>query len=129
HTDAALADTPAVLLVMRQWLETWPLMPVALLAVVIGLRRVPLVVLAPLALLCADLAYAIWVNPMGAADRQVGHVAIASTALLGGLGVAWLGSRVRPRALFAVSCCALAVFIVSRVPRAELADGEAAGEL
>jgi tetratricopeptide (TPR) repeat protein len=66
---------------------------------------------------------------MGAADRQVGHVAIASTALLGGIGVAWLGGRVRPRALYAVSCCALAVFIVSRVPRAELADGHAAGEL
>jgi hypothetical protein len=134
HVDVALADAPPALLVMRQWLESWPLLPAALLAIVIGLRRAPLVVLAPLALLCADLAYAIWINPMGAADRQVGHVALACTALLAGSGIAWLGERVRvrgalARTAFVALCGALAVFAVWRVPRAELADGYMAGEL
>jgi hypothetical protein len=135
HLDGMmLADAPPALLVVRQWLESWPLVPAALLALTIGLRRAPLAVLAPVALLCADLAYAVWINPMGAADRQVGHVALASTALLGGAGAAWIGSRLRSRgawarAAFVMLCGGLAGVMLSRVPRAELADGYAAGEL
>jgi hypothetical protein len=134
HGDAALADMPPALLVLSQWLESWPLLPAALVAVVAGLRGAPIVVLAPLALLCTDLAYAIWVNPMGAPDRQVGHVAIASLALLGGSGLAFIGSRMALRGAFArgvfvVMCGALATFVLSRVPRDELADGYIAGEL
>lgn len=40
-----------------------------------------------------DLAYAEFVNPMGVRDFQVGHVGGASLAILGGISIAWLLSR------------------------------------
>jgi tetratricopeptide (TPR) repeat protein len=46
-----------------------------------------------LALLSFDLAYAVWINPMGIADRQLGHTSGAVLALLAGIGAAWLAER------------------------------------
>jgi tetratricopeptide (TPR) repeat protein len=47
------------------------------------------------ALLCLDLAYASWINPMGVAQRQVGHASSAVIALLAGCGSAAIVDRVR----------------------------------
>jgi tetratricopeptide (TPR) repeat protein len=41
-------------------------------------------------LLCLDLAYASWINPMGVAQRQVGHASVAVIALFAGCGCALL---------------------------------------
>ncbi len=129
------AESGASLEVVAQWLELWPLLPLALFAIALGLRRKPIVVLAPLVLLCADLAYAVWINPMGAADRQVGHMAGASLALLGGLGATALCSIAERRfgatglGLATAVVALAAVFAVARVRPSELADGYAAGEL
>lgn len=43
--------------------------------------------------LCLDLAYAVWINPMGVAQRQVGHASVAVIALLAGAGCALLLER------------------------------------
>jgi len=40
--------------------------------------------------LCMDLAYASFINPMGVAQRQVGHASVAVIALLAGAGCALL---------------------------------------
>jgi hypothetical protein len=118
-----------------QLLELWPLAPLALLALVLGSRRKPLAVLAPAVLLSADLAYAVWIHPMGAVDRQVGHMAGAALALLAGLGAALLCELWRARAGargLAAACAVLAAVLaasIALVPRAELGDGHAASEL
>jgi hypothetical protein len=41
-------------------------------------------------LMCLDLAYASWINPMGVAQRQVGHASVAVIALFAGVGCALL---------------------------------------
>jgi len=135
RTEMLNAESGASLEVVAQWLELWPLVPLALFAIALGLRRKPIVVLAPLVLLCADLAYSVWINPMGAAERQVGHMAGASLALLGGVGAAALCSIGQRRfgakglGLATVLIAIAAAVAVARLPRSELADGYAAGEL
>jgi hypothetical protein len=123
-------DAAASLEVVTQWLELWPLAPFALLAVVVGVRRKPLAILAPLSLCAADLAYAVWVNPMGAGDRQVGHMAGAGLCMLGGTGAALsLGARARvARALSVPAVLVAFALIVLRAPSTELDDGFAASE-
>jgi hypothetical protein len=96
--------------------------------------RAPLAVLVPLALLGSDLAYATWVNPAGAPDRQLGHLAGASLALLAGIGVAWCGERAAAhgriaRRAFVLVSIAASVWLLARVPHSELGDGYSAGEL
>jgi hypothetical protein len=126
-------DPAASLGVMVQLWELWPLLPLGLFALALGWGRRALAVLAPLGLLTVDLAYAVWINPMGAGDRQVGHMAGAGIALLGGLGAALLCSLAARRAwlrwaaLLAVGGLALCLLLT--FPRAELADGYAASEL
>lgn len=131
--DMLASDPRASLEVIAQLLELWPILPLALLAVALGLRRAPAAVLVPALLLAADLAYAVWINPMGAVDRQVGHVAGSVLALLAGIGAALLfapalRSRVAAAAA-AIGACALGAGLWLRVPRAELGDGYAATEL
>jgi tetratricopeptide (TPR) repeat protein len=128
-------DATGPLEVVQQLFELWPLAPLALLALVVGVRRKPLAVLAPALLLSADLTYAVWINPMGAGDRQVGHMAGAALALLAGLGAALLCELARTRfgKRGLVAACALPAAVVAvsiaRVPRTELGDGHAAAEL
>ncbi|MFI5308340.1 MAG: protein O-mannosyl-transferase family [Polyangiales bacterium] len=126
------ADPTSSFGILAQLWELWPLLPPALLALVIGWSRNRLVVLAPLGLLTADLAYAAFINPMGAEDRQVGHAAGAGLALLAGLGVALVSERCqRPALRVATMCGAAALALISlwRFPVAELGDGYAAAEL
>jgi tetratricopeptide (TPR) repeat protein len=135
HAEMLSAESNASLEVVSQWLELWPLVPLALIAIAIGLRRKPLAVLAPLVLLSADLAYSVWIHPMGAVDRQVGHMAGASLALLGGLGTATvcaIGQRrwgARGVALAVALAAAAGAIAIARAPASELTDGYAAGEL
>jgi hypothetical protein len=63
------------------------LLPAALGALGV-LREQPQRLLALGALLSLDLAYAIWINPMGVAQRQVGHASVGILALLAGCGAA-----------------------------------------
>ncbi|HEY2735765.1 MAG TPA: tetratricopeptide repeat protein, partial [Polyangiales bacterium] len=50
-----------------------------------------------LSVLSLDLGYAVWVNPMGIAARQLGHASGAALALLAGLGAAQLIDSTRAR--------------------------------
>jgi tetratricopeptide (TPR) repeat protein len=135
RSEMLSSDATGSLEAMLQLLELWPLVPLALLALALGWRRKPLAVLAPAALLSADLAYAVWIHPMGAVDRQVGHMAGAALALLAGLGAALLCELSRARfgtRGLAAACALLAAVValsIARVSRAELGDGHAAGEL
>jgi len=122
------------LAVLDQLAELWPLMPFMALTLALGVvRRRGWVVLAPFAILVADLAYAMTINPMGAVDRQVGHVAGAGIALLGGVGVSALISYARGhtrwRALGLLGSAGFAAALVMRLPSADLRDGYAASEL
>jgi hypothetical protein len=134
HGEMLSADASGSTDVIAQWLELWPVLPLALVALAMGTRRRPLAVLAPLSLCTADLAYSVFVNPMGAVDRQVGHMAGAGLCVLAGLGAALIASalQARSRSAFAVALAAvlaLSAVLVARLPRAELRDGYAAGEL
>lgn len=93
-----------------------------------------------LALGALDVAYAVWVNPMGVRDLQCGHVAGACIAILGGAGAAVLverlGARARghhgPRRVLelALVTCALGQLALPRAARSERGeDGYALGEL
>ncbi|HMI90357.1 MAG TPA: DUF2723 domain-containing protein, partial [Polyangiales bacterium] len=131
RADMLTAAPDATYHVVAQWLELWPLLGLALLALALGLRRDRIAALGPAALIAADLAYAAWINPMGAVDRQVGHVAGAALAVLAGVGGALLCTRVPPRwqwpALGAVVVFAAAALL--RLPPEARADGYAASEL
>lgn len=68
--------------------------PLALLAIVRMRSRI----LPPVVLLLLDIAYGVFVNPMGIVDRQVGHLAGAMIALLAGVGASeLLAPHLRPR--------------------------------
>lgn len=75
--------------------------PILLLPAAVGalgvLREQPQRLLAIAALLSLDVAYAIWINPMGVAQRQVGHASIGLIALLAGCGAALVVELVRGR--------------------------------
>jgi tetratricopeptide (TPR) repeat protein len=127
-------DPRAAFELMSQLAELWPLLPFVALAIGLALRRWPRIVLAPLLLVALDLAYALWIHPMGIADRQVGHVAGAGIALLAGLGVslscAWLQARrwAGPRREW-LALVALGVCLLVRVRRDDFHDAPAASEL
>lgn len=133
HGQMLTAEASGAVDVISQWLELWPLSPLAVLALAVGFRRRPWAVLIPLGLCSADLAYSVFINPMGALDRQVGHMAGASASLLAGVGAAVLCSSLwhRPAAR-AIACAAvvsLGAVMLLRLPRSELGDGYAAAEL
>lgn len=73
------------------------------------LREQPQRLLVIGALLSLDLAYAIWINPMGVTDRQVGHVSIALIALLAGCGAGLVVELVRSRSRYAARVGAAAI--------------------
>jgi tetratricopeptide (TPR) repeat protein len=133
HGEMLVSNAKAAAQVFAQLGEMWPALPFALVAIARCWRRWPRVVLAPVALLALDLAYACFVHPMGIEARQVGHVAGASLALLAGLGMAqlsaWLATRAPKLTWFGpLSAAALIGLALLRVPRAELRDGHAAAE-
>ena len=131
HAEMLGATPDFAFSIVSQWLELWPALVLALCALALGWRKDRWVVLGPAGLLAADLAYAAWINPMGAADRQVGHVAGAALAVLAGLGAALLCMRMpaRARTFAAALLIALGVFLPLRLPAGELSDGYAASEL
>ena len=131
HGDMLTAAPDTSYRITAQWLELWPALIAAAIAIVLALRRDRAGVLGASALLAADLAYAAWINPMGAVDRQVGHVAGAALAVLGGVGVALLCARLpeRARVLAPVGAAALACALVLRLPASAWPDGYAASEL
>jgi hypothetical protein len=114
----------AVLLLAR--LKRGPSEPAASLrtrAALLGLTLLGLV----------DLAYATLVNPMGIVDRQVGHVAAACVAIVGGVSLAAVllklsSRRVLQRLALVVSCVvAIAQWTFGFEPEAE--DGFVLSEL
>jgi Flp pilus assembly protein TadD len=131
HAEMLEATPDFAFSIASQWLELWPALVLALGALALGLRKDRWAVLGPTGLLAADLAYAAWINPMGAADRQVGHVAGAALAVLAGLGAALICVRLpaRARPFAAALLIALGAFLPLRLPAAELSDGYAASEL
>ncbi len=81
---------PSFLLAQQLGEHPW-LLPAALLGLVGLLTRARAAALVLLSVLTLDLAYAVWVNPMGIAERQLGHASGAALCLLAGVGVAQLG--------------------------------------
>lgn len=65
-------------------------LPLALMGAIGLVRQQYKSALALGVLLCLDLAYASWINPMGVAQRQVGHASVAVIALFAGVGCALL---------------------------------------
>jgi hypothetical protein len=126
-------DVQGAATVFAQLLELWPLLPFSALALAVGLSRARGIALGALSLLGADLAYAAWINPMGAVDRQVGHVAgavlVGSGAAGFGVLLQWLRARGRVRGLGVAMGAALAALLVARAPADTLADGYVADEL
>ncbi|MDH5490620.1 MAG: tetratricopeptide repeat protein, partial [Myxococcales bacterium] len=131
---SADAGARAGIELLGQLLELAALLPLGMLGW-LALRRGPgrrFGLLASL-LFGLDLAYARWINPMGVADRQVGHLAAAMLALLAGCGLAaslhhvrtrWGPSIARPLGLGA-ALLAIVLLIGPGAPP----HGEAAGEL
>jgi tetratricopeptide (TPR) repeat protein len=110
----------------------WLLMPGMLAGTLLWLRRrgVALVILAVLSF---DLAYAVWVNPMGIGERQLGHASGALLALLAGVGGAWLTQRCLLRSRLLGSAVALttigsSALLLTRVSWPEGSDGYAVAE-
>ncbi|MBL8720373.1 MAG: DUF2723 domain-containing protein [Myxococcales bacterium] len=84
-----------------------PLLSLGVLGLALGLVRGRGPRLLAFAVL-ADVAYAVKVNPMGIADRQVGHVALLGLAALAGLVVLEL-ARALPLALALTAACTVGV--------------------
>jgi tetratricopeptide (TPR) repeat protein len=80
---------------------------------------------------CLDLAYALFVNPMGVRDLQCGHVAGACFAILGGVSAAWLLSLKTGRFLFLTPEALVVVVALAQLTPLieEQEDGYALGEL
>lgn len=92
----------------------------ALYACVVGLRRERSSVLLMLSVLALDLAYGSFINPMGIAARQVGHVSAAVLALAAGSGSAlWLGRASQRRAWFVPTATIVAAASGALLWRAE----------
>jgi tetratricopeptide (TPR) repeat protein len=123
---------PSAVLFAQLAQHSWLLLLALLGLVVLWRARRPIALLS-LALLSLDLGYAVWVNPMGIAERQLGHASGALLAVLGGLGGACsihaLAARLRPRA-FALSrvSLALALLLLFQIEWPQRADGYAVSE-
>jgi hypothetical protein len=128
-----IADAPAVPL-FAQWMgQPWLFAPAGLWCLVAWRRDRPVLLLL-LTLLCLDLAYGAWINPMGIAERQVGHASAALLALAAGSGSARLVSWVaayRPPWPMLVASCALAssaALLVSTSATLHTRDGQVVSE-
>jgi tetratricopeptide (TPR) repeat protein len=126
HGSAA----PRLLLQLTE--HAWLCIP-ALLGGVLLWRRQRAVALVLLTVLSLDLGYAVWVNPMGIAERQLGHASGALLALLAGLGGAWSIDWLRMRSHWLASGMLLGVAAASAGTLAsaawlEHADGYAVAE-
>jgi hypothetical protein len=127
------ADRSAALVLLQQYAESgWLLLP-ALLGALVGLRGARGPVLGVLAVLCADLAYAVWINPMGLASRQVGHLGFACLSVLAALGFGWALALLRRNRLGRAASVLFSAGGIGALlwgaPQAVLADGHAASEL
>ncbi len=82
--------------------------------------------------LTLDLAYAVWINPMGIADRQLGHASGAILAIFAALGVADLCARSTRYAILRwlapASALLLAAALCTSTRWPTLADGYVLGE-
>jgi tetratricopeptide (TPR) repeat protein len=123
---------PRLVLFEQLGYAPWLLMAAALglVASLATQRRAALLCLAVLTL---DLAYAVWVNPMGIRERQLGHASGAVLALFGGVGVGWLVEQVLARAprigpLAALGGTWLALEALWWAPWPAAADGYVAAE-
>lgn len=110
------AQLPRLLLI-EQLTEHAYWLPLTALGVVHCVRAARRLTLLLLLVLSFDLGYAVWVNPMGIEQRQVGHASLAVIALLAGCGCAAIVERLsawRPRAgglagVLGVTACAVSV--------------------
>jgi len=91
-----LGDAPAVEL-FAQLAHQPVLLALAALGLAPALRRDRQAALSWLALFSLDLAYGVWINPMGIAELQVGHTAHALLAVAAGCGCAHALAFVRER--------------------------------
>jgi tetratricopeptide (TPR) repeat protein len=81
---------------------------------------------------CFDLAYALFIHPMGVRELQCGHVAGACLAILGGVSAAWLLSLKTGRFLFLPPEALVVVVSLAHLMPAVMAepeDGHVLGEL
>lgn len=115
----AFVDAPSRPLVLfEQLAELAPLLLPALYAWVRVSRTRMLLVLA-----LADVAYGLWVNPMGVPERQVGHLFGLAVSTAAGLGVVAVLSDLQPSPSLRVPAIACALFLgatgLRGVPRHE----------
>ncbi len=129
----APADAAAAL--GGQLIELAPVGLPALVGALLLYRRAPRLglVLVLVSAAALDVAYAVLVNPMGIADRQVGHLTGAVVAVLGGVGVAFGVDRAChhrvAHALALASATVLAVAIALGASTSLAATPDAASDL
>jgi hypothetical protein len=118
---------------LRQLLEQWWLLPLSVLGLGIGFRRARPVFLSLLVLSVTDLAYCVWINPMGIRDRQVGHLSGSLIALFAGIGIAVLiktmSSHIVWRKVFVCLSIGLCIVLILRVPKDFFKDRYTPSEL
>lgn len=103
----AFADAePRPMLFFGQLAELAPLLLPAIYAWVRVSRTRVLLVLA-----LADVAYGLWINPMGVPERQVGHLFGLSLATAGGLGVVAVLADLNPTPSLRIPAIACAIFL------------------
>ena len=80
-------------------------------------------------LLTLDLAYATWINPMGIAERQVGHASTALVCVLAGVASGLVFERVRAKSSLGMRGLGLALgsWAVLQVTHADWPEGHADG--
>jgi tetratricopeptide (TPR) repeat protein len=128
----AQQGAPGLALAAQLAQHAWLCVP-ALIGLLVLWRAQRATALTLLSMLSLDLGYAVWVNPMGIAERQLGHASGALLALLAGLGCAWaigtLALRSRPLAGAASGAiCALSVLLLVAADWPKRADGYAVAE-
>ncbi|HEX7476439.1 MAG TPA: DUF2723 domain-containing protein [Polyangiales bacterium] len=131
HQMFQQAGAPSLLLFKQLGEHPW-LLPLSLLGALSLLRRARAAGLVVLSVLTLDLGYAVWINPMGIADRQLGHTSGALLALLAGLGVARvcqrLGDGRQARWAAAALGTSVAVALLWTTPWPAQADGYVTAE-
>ncbi|MCG8557732.1 MAG: tetratricopeptide repeat protein [Proteobacteria bacterium] len=127
------AATPPWMVLAAQLGQLWLLLPLAAAGLWLLARAERRLALLAFCLLSLDLAYALWVNPMGVADRQVGQLAGAVVCVLGGLAVAralgrtWSWAPGRPGGLLLTGL--LGVWVASPFAKLDLLQSSIWDEL
>ncbi len=124
---------------MMQLSELWLTVPLWLVSGAWLMTRAPRRMGMVAGLAAFDIAYALFINPMGVEDRQVGHLAGSALAVLAGLGGALCVDAVRAGAtqsarvggsVLAVVCAGAIAWEAGRqISRRESGDHSAAVEL